>query len=411
MNSNRIKDFIWNTIGVTMNAFLSLFFLIIVKRVNGMDLAGTFTFAFAFSNVASTIALYYGRIFQVTDSKGQFKEDAYVYTRLLTCLAAFLFGLGYSLINQYDVTKTVLILLLTGLRCVEAMCDVFHGVIQQNNKLHLVGKSLFFRSLCALGVFVLTDILTRNLWFSCLSLVLVYCCFLIFCDYHLVKKERIEKYVFRKEDVWKLLKVSFFTFAFSVLSMYLVNSQKFVIDQLLDNESQVIYGIIIMPATIVILMNQFFVQPILNDMTKFYQKKDYKSFLKLIYKVVGIIICICILAIIVASFLGIPVLNFIYNIDLTNQRLNLLLIIGAAGLTAIASTLSSCLTLMRKTGIQVIIYTVVCIIATGFAYLLIRKLGFNGSVYSYCFMMVILLLLYIFFFTYYLKKERKEEKK
>ena len=34
------KDTFWYTVGLTLNAFNSLFFLIFVNRINGVDLAG-----------------------------------------------------------------------------------------------------------------------------------------------------------------------------------------------------------------------------------------------------------------------------------------------------------------------------------------------------------------------------------
>ena len=35
-----LKNFIWNIVGTGLNSFNSLFFLIILKRINGMNDAG-----------------------------------------------------------------------------------------------------------------------------------------------------------------------------------------------------------------------------------------------------------------------------------------------------------------------------------------------------------------------------------
>ena len=55
MNHNFKKNAIWNTIGITINSFNSLFFLIIINRINGVDIAGIFSFAFS---VACILYLY-----------------------------------------------------------------------------------------------------------------------------------------------------------------------------------------------------------------------------------------------------------------------------------------------------------------------------------------------------------------
>ena len=61
------KNVIWNIAGATANAFTSLVFAIIVTRINGLEEAGIFTYAFATSCLFYVIAIYAGRAFQVTD--------------------------------------------------------------------------------------------------------------------------------------------------------------------------------------------------------------------------------------------------------------------------------------------------------------------------------------------------------
>ena len=58
------KNFFWNTIGSTLNAMVSLFFMIAVTRINGSDKAGIFTFAFSTSCLLQVIGLYSGRTYR-----------------------------------------------------------------------------------------------------------------------------------------------------------------------------------------------------------------------------------------------------------------------------------------------------------------------------------------------------------
>ena len=68
MNDNLKKSYIWNTIGSGFNSFNSLFFLIIVTRINGIKEAGIFTFSFATAAMLYIIAIYSGRTYQVTET-------------------------------------------------------------------------------------------------------------------------------------------------------------------------------------------------------------------------------------------------------------------------------------------------------------------------------------------------------
>ena len=52
-----LKNFIWNSIGTGFNSFNSLFFLILVTRINGLVEAGIFSIAYATSTILYTIAM------------------------------------------------------------------------------------------------------------------------------------------------------------------------------------------------------------------------------------------------------------------------------------------------------------------------------------------------------------------
>ena len=58
MKNNLKKNFIWNLIGSTINSFTSLIFLIIVTRINGIEAAGIFTFAFSTACLFYIIGIY-----------------------------------------------------------------------------------------------------------------------------------------------------------------------------------------------------------------------------------------------------------------------------------------------------------------------------------------------------------------
>ncbi|MDD3304941.1 MAG: hypothetical protein PHT75_02290 [Bacilli bacterium] len=49
-NLNNIKkDYFWNTLGTIFYAFNSLIFLVIVTRINGLEIAGYFSFGLVLS--------------------------------------------------------------------------------------------------------------------------------------------------------------------------------------------------------------------------------------------------------------------------------------------------------------------------------------------------------------------------
>ena len=76
------RNFVWNTIGTTFNSFLSLFLLIVVTRINGIDISGKFSFAFALTLMLQSISNYGGRIYQISDIKNEFSFNEYLGSRI-----------------------------------------------------------------------------------------------------------------------------------------------------------------------------------------------------------------------------------------------------------------------------------------------------------------------------------------
>ena len=140
------KNFIWNTLGTGLNAFNSLFFMIAVTRMNGVDNAGIFTIAFSTACIIYIIGVYAGRIYQVTEPDKTITDKEYIINRVITTISMLILVIIFSLIRGYDIFKSAIFFLLTLYKALEAFSDVIYGVLQNNEKLDIVGRSLFFKS-------------------------------------------------------------------------------------------------------------------------------------------------------------------------------------------------------------------------------------------------------------------------
>ena len=112
MNNNIKKNFIWNTIGSFTNAMTSLVFLIIVTRINGVDDAGIFTFAFSTACLLYILGLYSGRTYQVTENNEKIFDSDYINTRLFTSSLMIILVIIFSVIKGYSLFKIIVMVLL-----------------------------------------------------------------------------------------------------------------------------------------------------------------------------------------------------------------------------------------------------------------------------------------------------------
>ncbi len=404
MKSNDKKNFIWNSIGSTVNSLTSLFFMIIVTRLNGIDSAGVFTFAFSFAIFAQVIGNYFGRSYQVTNIDDDIKDSDFVYSRIFTCILMALFSFAFVFFKNYTNYKVLIILLLVLFRMIESYGEVLYGIVQKGNNLYKVGISMFFKALFSVLLFFCFDYFWNNLYLAILSISLVNLLIIIFYDYKNVKKLGFSFYRFNKSSFRKILFDGFLIFLFTFLTQYVLNASKYSIDDLLTDSFQTIYGIIVMPATVMVLCAQFLVQPFLTRFAKYLKEKKFSNFSQLVFKLCLYVFIFGILATVFCYFFGIPILEFIYGLELHDYINSLLLIIGASTFFGISYVFSNVLITLRKNFIQVIIYGFVALVAFFLSNLFVRSYGVFGACLSYFISMFILAILYFVVCVYYLKR-------
>ncbi len=388
------KDFIWNSIGSTIHAFNSLFFLIIVTRINGLETAGYFSYGFTISNIFLTIATFGGRTFQVTDVKKEFSDNLYKSFRLSTTIITLILSILFFLLFKYSSYKYIVIVLLIVVRVFESISDVYFGILQKNNNLFIVGKSLFFKNILTLIAFLVIELLFKNLYLSLISWIVINILFLIFYDIKNTKKiTNNSKFKFEK-NYKEIIKKTLFYFGFSFLSIFVINIPRYFIDFYLTDKLQGIFGILIMPATMVVLLTGFILQPYALKLSEENEnnKEEFKKECIKIFTYIGIISLSCI---ILSYFIGIPVLNLIYGLNLVKYKMHLLVVMLGAGFLATNSFLALIFTIKRKLKYQFILYIITILSSLIFSYLLISKFEFWGGVISYLLTMGEITVLYL----------------
>lgn len=393
-STNLRKNFVWNVIGSTAWAFTSLFFMMIATRLNNIDDAGIFSFAFSLGVTFLTIGTYSGRTFQVTDKNHKTNDSDYFYLKLATSFTMLVVGLVFCLLRGYSGQKFIVIMFLVFARALEALSECAYAVIQKKDRLFQVGRSMFMKALGSLAGFFALDYLTHSLTLSCAMIILANLLLLVCYDLPKAFKTGFHFEKFRVNRVWYLLKIGFFTFGFSFLNLYLINAARYALDSAASDSAQTIYGIIAMPATMLSLIGQYLIQPFLTSFKKFFAT-DAKQFQNLVVKLCLALSGIGLFCLLIAWLLGIPVLELLYAIDLDGNVGNLLCIIVGGVFCSLVLVISTALVTMRRTSDQFWIYCAVSLAALGFSHLLVAANGIVGACLSYMFSMILLFAVYV----------------
>lgn len=391
-------------LGIGFYAFTSLIFMIIVTRINGLDDAGIFSFGFSFASITQIIGTYAGRTYQVTDNDKRITDWDYLYFRIINCAVMLFVSFVYVFFKDYSIYKIIIILSLVIYKMIFSYSDTIFGIFQKNNNLHQVGISMTIRSMVSMLAFLITDLATKNLLWSVFVLMLFEFLVFLLYDCVLLRTYKIKRTKFKFSSIKILTIGGFSVFVFFLLSFVFVNIPKFAIDDILLESDQAIFGIILMPATLISICANFIIQPFIYDINRFIKQKSYSSYKNLIFKISAAVFAIGVLVVVVTYFIGIPILNLIYGIDLSDHKTSLLIIIVGAVFNGVISIIINALIAIRKNNVQVIIYLIGCIVIFGLSYYLASSIGLLGESLAYTITNILLFLLYIIAFMYYYKK-------
>lgn len=410
MSKIKNNNFLWNMIGTSFNAFTSLFLMIIITRINGINDAGVFTYAFSIACLFYIIGVYSGRTYQITENNDNFTNTEYFYLKIISCFVMLVVGILFIFINHFNFYKSMILFVLIIFKLLEAFSEYSYAVIQSKNELYKVGKSLFYKFILGISLFVLIDYITKNLLLSLIPLVVANIIFIYLYDLKSINKYNFKIEKFNKQKILLLLKNGFYAFGFSFLTIFVINVQKYVMGRLLTDDLQAIYGIIIMPATVFALFGQFMIQPYLVKLKELLNL-DLIGFRKLVKNLLFVFFIIGLVVLIIAYFLGIPVLNILYNLNLNIYLVDFIIILVGAILYGISLIISTALTTMRKTFVQLIIYFITSIFSYFISIKLMKMYEIRGAAWAYLLTMLLLAILYIIIYIYMIRKKVKSNER
>jgi O-antigen/teichoic acid export membrane protein len=354
--NNSIRNFIWNLIGLSAYSIVSLIMLIITSRINTIDEAGIVSYSFSIATLFFYFALFYNRVYQITNmSDDEYGE--YLGTRITTTILSILLMFGFAVFSGFDHYKIIIMMLFMLFRAIDAISDCFYGYFQSKEKLYQAGISYTIKSTLGILVFLIIDLMTKNLAFSIVGLIGINLAIFFLYDLICFKKDTNKKLAkIRCKCSLNILKHSLPVFIFSFISIFLANAQKYIITYSGSNTEQAIFGIIVMPATMLSLVSGYLANPFMNKMKILAKAKKYQQFKKVLKSIIIALICISVPVILIGKYLGIPFLELIYGIDLNGYDTSLVVILIASTFYAMSIIFSSALTILGENKKQIIIY-------------------------------------------------------
>ena len=376
------REFIWNIIASTCAAALSMVLLFVVTRVNGVTEAGMFSIAFATATVLNAIADYGMRVYQVTDTERKHRFGVYLSSRYCVDFLMVIIAIIFVLINHYDATKAIVCLGLVAFRSVDGISETYQGEFQLNGRLDIASKSVTYRMVISVLLFTIVDVVTKNIVYATLVLFVTNFVLLVFYDFRKIKQYTKERIIIDPREIKIILLDCFPIFCSTMLNNYIVNAPKYAIDRFLTYDMQTYFNIIYLPTFTINLMSIFVLKPMLKTLGEMWNTHENKRFISVIAKMGMAIVMLTILVEVVCFAIGIPVLNLIYNVDISRYKSDLMILVIAGGLSALSVAIFYALTTMRRQSRAMIGYTLAALCGMFLPNYMVSNYEMRGAVLS-----------------------------
>lgn len=389
----------WNTLAGLVNAGQSSFLLFFIARCCGVITAGIYSFAFANANLLLCIGKYGLRKFQITDTSEEYSFAEYFISRIITSvlmavgLIAFLVYTRFA--HDYSIEKTLVIIGMAILKIIDAIDDIFLGMFHQKGRLDIGARNSCLRNIFTIISMAIMVFITHELIISIVVGIIVSVCGVIIAvskSYHCVTNKPMSDFTFK--NVFRLLIFNFPLVAGDCLLVYIGNAPKYSIDKYLSEDLQGYYGIISLPILIISLLSDFIFMPFLVHFAEAWNEKNIRRFNMLLFQQLIAIMFFSVIIIFIGYWAGIPILSFIYKVELSEYGLEFVILLLGGAFSAIFSLLYTLVTVIRYQRCIIPIYLLTAFVVAALSSVCVKSFELLGACYIYFGASVILTLLF-----------------
>ncbi len=310
------RNFVWHAIGNITYMMCQWLITVLVPILGGFEDAGVLSVAMSVSATCQTIGMFGIRSYQVSDVEGKYTDSCYVGLRSLTCGAAMLACVIFSVIAGYRGGQLIAILLFMLFRLAETYSDVLHGIAQKNGRLYIGGISFFIKGIGLLLCFLIAFLVTKNLNIGLLFMMLFSCGSTIVYDLSMVRRLSTFRLIDSLPNCGKLaletLPLCVYLFLFSAM----FTLPKLILEAECGETVLGIYSSIYAPAMLLQAASGYLYTPFATNFAELRQKGNTKGFLSLLVKITVGILILAVVVILLAFILGEFALVLVFGEDI-----------------------------------------------------------------------------------------------
>lgn len=403
------SEIIWNTLGSFVESLLSAILLMFCTRLNGTEIAGMFSISFATATILNSIGDFGIRIYQVTDTNRKYKFEDYLLARIVVVISMVIIGIIFVNLSGYTLEKLWICISLIVFKVIDNLSETYQGEFQLRDRLDLGGKSMVIRVSSSLVMFFIADMITKNVIISCIALVATNLILFLIWDVRILSKLQKIEIKLNKSHIKEILAECFPLAISTCLSLYIINATKYAIDNFGDYTMQTYFNVIYMPTFVINLVSAFVIKPFLKPFGDLWNNREYFKFIKSIICIILILAVATVCIDIACALFGVPLLSFIYGIEITPFKMEMILLVVSGFFYASSTVILYALSTIRKQKLTTVAYIITAIIALIVSNICVSKWQMKGAILSNMVTTITLFILLTTFFVYEINKEKNRK--
>jgi O-antigen/teichoic acid export membrane protein len=356
--------------------------LSVLAKAGNAGIVGQFALGLAISAPVFMFANLQLRAVQATDTRREYRFSDYFTLRILTTAIGLLTIACLALSMRSDnVTRSVVVLVAIS-KCIECVSDVVGGLLQLNERLDQVATSLMLRGILSIVAFGATFLWTHSLTACTGALCLAWLSVLIGHDLRRARELLApgERYF----DIdWgiagELLVLSLPLGLVMTLISLNTNIPRYLLERY-DGTAEL--GIFASLAYLLVALNlviQALCQSVTTRLSRLFAERRYDAFLHLLLKLSMSGVFIVVAGVPVSYLFGRGLLTLLYRPEYGDYAVTLAILVGAAGIGAIAFLITSGLNSARRFKAQVPVFALSVLTSAFGCLVLVPAYKLNGA--------------------------------
>jgi O-antigen/teichoic acid export membrane protein len=322
------------------------------------------------------------RAIQATDAREEYQFSDYLGLRLLTSMLAILVIVGIAFFAGFRWETALVILAFSVSKTVESISDVYYGLMQHNERMDIIARSMMGRGVLALAALAVGFALTRSVFWGVVAMAGAWAAVLTLHDIRngaqLLHSGTAS--VFPRWEWRTLLRLAWLALPLGVVMMLIslnTNIPRYFVERYLGEHELGIFAamayLMVVGTTVVRALGQS-ASP---RLAKYYAAGNVQAFRGLLLKLVGIGAVLGAGGVLVALVAGREILTLLYGPEYA--RVDVFVWVMVAAGIWYASSLGVAMTAARYIKIQIPLITFVALSTALACWSLIPSVGLLGG--------------------------------